>query len=59
MKEAFLYYVWGYQKFSDAPLLTVDEKSVEVLKPGNLDRGRDLIFLIRNFTLTACCGMVL
>ena len=39
MKEAFLYYVWRYQKFSDAPLLTVDEKSVEVLKPGNLNRG--------------------
>ena len=38
MKEAFLYYVWRYQKFSTTPLLTVDQKRVDVLKPGNRNR---------------------
>ena len=39
MKEAFLYYIWRHQKFSNTPLFTVDQKRVEVVRPGNQNRG--------------------
>ncbi len=43
MKEAFLHYLWRFQKFSKKNLRTSDSKLLQVLDPGtaNLGAGPD------------------
>ena len=39
MKEAFLHYLWRFQKFSKSNLVTTDSRSIQILDPGKLNEG--------------------
>ena len=43
MNEALLYHLWKYRLFKSMPLTTIDGKTIEVIKPGELnpDSGPD------------------
>ncbi|HRB54562.1 MAG TPA: DUF2851 family protein, partial [Bacteroidia bacterium] len=43
MNEALLYHLWKYRLFKSLPLTTIDGKTIEVIKPGELnpDSGPD------------------
>jgi len=45
MKEVFLHYLWRFQKFSQANLMTTDSRPIQVLDPGILNKGAGPDFL--------------